>query len=158
VANVLLGGWEVSGIIQLQDGFPFTVLSNVDYSNTGSTSPRPDRVCNGAGSQTVAAWFNTSCFSTTALEQASQSGSPRFGNSGKNILTGPGLHEWDLSLIKKNQLTEKLRLELRFEFFNIFNTANFSTPGNWTINTSTAGVITSAATPRDIQFGIKLDF
>jgi len=157
VTNALLGGWELAGIIALQDGFPFTVLSPTDWANTGSTSPRPDRVCNGAGNQTVAEWYNTSCFSTTALQAASKNGTPRFGDSGKNILPGPGLHQWDLSFIKKNQLTERLDLQLRFEFFNIFNTANFSNPGA-TIQLSTAGQITGAGTPRDIQFGLKLDF
>ena len=157
VANALAGGWEMAGIIVFQDGFPFTVLSNNDYSNTESTSPRPDRTCNGAGSQTRVEWFDTSCFSTTALAQALANSSPRFGNSGKNILTGPGLHEWDLSFIKKNQINERLRLELRFEFFNIFNTANFGNPGT-TIFTDTAGQITGAGTPRDIQFGMKFEF
>jgi len=157
VTNALVGGWEFAGIIALQDGFPFTVFSNNDWSNTQSTSARPDRVCNGAGSQTVAEWFNKNCFSTTALKAAFDNGSPRFGNSGKNILTGPGLHQWDLSFIKKNQLTERFGLELRFEFFNIFNTANFNSPSS-TILTSTAGQITGAGTPRDIQFGLKLNF
>jgi hypothetical protein len=133
------------------------VLSNNDWSNTQSTSPRPDRLCNGEGPQTVAEWFKTSCFSTTGLQQAFQSNNPRFGNSGKNILAGPGLHQWDLSFIKRNQLSERLRLELRFEFFNLFNTANFGNPSQ-TILTSTAGQITSAGTPRDIQFGLKLEF
>lgn len=156
-ANVLVGGWEIAGIVSFQDGFPLTVLSNNDYSNTESTSPRPDRVCNGAGPQTVAEWYKTDCFSTTALAQAFANNTPRFGNSGRNILTGPGLHEWDISFIKKNQLSDRIGLELRFEFFNIFNTANFGTPGT-TIFTGTAGQITSAGTPRDIQFGIKFQF
>ncbi len=155
--NAFVGGWELAGIIALQDGFPFTVLSPNDWSNTGSTSPRPDRTCNGAGPQTTAEWFNTGCFSTTGLAQALSNSAPRFGNSGRNILTGPGLHEWDISFIKKNQLTERLGLELRFEFFNIFNTANFNNPGS-TIETSTAGLLTGAGTPRDIQFGLKLEF
>jgi len=150
VTNALVGGWEFAGIISFQDGFPFTVFSNNDWSNTQSTSPRPDRVCNGAGNQTVAEWFNTSCFSTTALKAAFANNTPRFGNSGKNILTGPGLHQWDLSFIKKNQLTERLDLQLRVEFFNIFNRANFSNPGS-TVQTSTAGQITGVSgTPRDI--------
>ena len=157
LTNALAGGWEVSGIITFQDGFPFTVLANQDFSNTGSRSPRPDRVCNGAGPQTVADWFDVNCFTTDALALALANGTPRFGNSGRNILIGPGMQEWDVSIIKRNPITEGINLEFRAEFFNIFNHANFGTPGT-TIGTSTAGVITSAASPRDIQFGLKLKF
>jgi len=157
VSNALAGGWEVAGILTFQTGFPFTVTANQDYSNTGSLSPRPDRTCNGAGAQTVTDWFNASCFTTDALSQALANGTPRFGNSGKNILYGPGIQQWDISFIKRNSLTEKVNLEFRAEFFNMFNHPNFGTPGA-TIDTSTTGQITSAGTPRDIQFGLKLKF
>lgn len=157
VTNALAGGWELSGIVTFQTGFPFTVLSNFDYSNTNSFFPRPDRTCNGAGPQTVAEWFNVNCFNTDALSQALANGAPRFGNSGRNILTGPGIQEWDVSLIKRNSITEKLNLEFRAEFFNIFNHPNFGLPGA-TVDTQSAGVITSAASPRDIQLGLKLKF
>ena len=155
--NRLAGGWEFSGIITYQDGFPFTVMANQDFSNTGSPSPRPDRICNGAGPQTVAQWFNTSCFTTVALSQALANGIPRFGNAGRNILLGPGLEEWDVSLMKRNQIGERLGIEFRAEFFNLFNHPNFGSPGA-TIATSSAGLLTSAASPRDIQFGLKLTF
>jgi hypothetical protein len=157
LTNVLVGGWQVSGILTFQAGFPFTVNANQDFSNTGSLSPRPDRTCNGAGQQTVAEWFDTSCFTTDALSQALANGTPRFGNSGKNILYGPGLQQWDVSFIKRNQLTERVGLDFRAEFFNLFNHPNFGTPGA-TIGTSTAGQITGAGAPRDIQFGLKLRF
>jgi hypothetical protein len=157
LVNGLAGGWELSGIITFQDGFPFTVLSNEDFSNTGSPSPRPDRICNGAGPQTVAEWFNTSCFTTDALSQALANGTPRWGNSGRNILVGPGLQQWDVSVIKRNQITERVGIEFRAEFFDLFNHPNFGPPGA-TIATSSAGLLTSAASPRDIQFGLKLKF
>jgi hypothetical protein len=157
LTNALAGGWEVAGIITFQTGFPFTVTANQDFSNTGSLSPRPDRTCNGAGPQTVADWFDTSCFTTVALSQALANGTPRFGNSGKNILYGPGLQQWDVSFIKRNPITENVNLEFRAEFFNMFNHPNFGTPGT-TIGGSTAGQITGAGTPRDIQFGLKVKF
>jgi hypothetical protein len=157
LTNALAGGWELSGIITFQSGFPFSVSSNQDFSNTDAYAPRPDRVCNGTGPQTVAAWFDVNCFTTDALAQALANGTPRFGNSGRNILIGPGLQEWDLSAIKRNPITERLNLEFRAEFFNIFNHPNFGTPGV-TIGTSAFGQLTSAASPRDIQFGLKLNF
>lgn len=157
LVNGLVGGWEATAIITFQTGFPFTVLSPEDYSNTGLTSARPDRTCNGAGHQTLDAWFNTSCFSVTALSDALSNGTPRFGNSGRNILTGPGMEEWDVSLIKKTRINERFAIEFRAEFFNLFNHPNFGNPGS-TIGTGTAGFITGAATPRDIQFGLKMTF
>jgi len=162
VTNGLVGGWEITGIITLQSGYPFTVLSSVDLSNTGSPSPRPDRVCSGAGPKTVAEWFNTSCFNTAALTQAFAAGTPTWGNAGRNILSGPGLQEWDISLIKKTKISERLSLEFRGEFFNLFNRPNFAPPANGagaTYGASEFGAITSqSGTPRDIQFGLKLLF
>jgi hypothetical protein len=82
---------------------------------------------------------------------------------GRNVFTGPGLAELDFSTTKNTVLTEKLRLQFRAEFFNIFNRANFGTPNPvvftsaTTVPSPTSGVITSTATTsRQIQFGLKL--
>jgi hypothetical protein len=152
VADAILGGWEFSGITSFQSGFPFTVLSN-DYSNTDSIAARPDRTCDGAGSRTVDSWFNTDCFTTAAL----QVDPPRFGNSGRNILDGPSLKNWDLALLKRISAGERLKFEFRAEFFNAFNTPHFGQPGV-RLESSTFGKITSAGEPRDIQFGLKMLF
>jgi hypothetical protein len=151
-----LGGWEFSGITSFQSGFPFSVLSN-DFSNTGSSTTFPDRVCNGAGPQTVAEWFDTLCFTTALLSAALESGQPRFGNAGRNILTGPGLNSWDLALLKNFQLSERLRLQARAEFYNAFNIPYFGAP-NSTITSPGFGQLDSAGTPRDLQFALKLFF
>jgi hypothetical protein len=162
VVDKVLGGWELSGIFSVQSGFPQNIESATDYSNTGSQGPRPDRICNGTGPQTVSTWFNASCFSTTALEAALASGNPRFGNAGRNILPGPGLEDWDFALLKSFRLTERVGLEYRFESFDFLNHANFGAPG-LTLGTATFGVLTSAtggstATGRDIQMSLKLSF
>ena len=155
--NALAGGWEFAGILTFETGLPYTVTSPEDYSNSGSASPRPDRTCNGAGPDTVAEWFNTSCFTTAALSNALTNGTPRFGTSGRNILFGPSLDEWDISFIKRNRITERFSLEFRAQLFNVFNHANFGNPAA-TTDTGDFGQITSAKTPRDIQFGLKLSF
>jgi Carboxypeptidase regulatory-like domain len=157
LVNGLAGGWELSAILSFQSGYPFTVVSPQDFSNTGSPSPRPDRTCNGAGPQTVAEYFDTGCFSVAALSAAFTSGNPRFGNSGRNVLFGPGLNDWDVSLMKKAQISERYALEFRAQFFNLFNRPNFSNPGS-TVGASNYGVITGAGSPRDIQFGLKFEF
>ncbi len=167
--NAVLGGWSASGIVTFQSGFPITVLSSQDFSNTGTFSPRPDRTCNGAGQKTVDNWFNTSCFTIDALAGALAAGSPRFGNSGRNILSGPGLNNWDFALFKEFKLGERFKLQFRSEFFNFFNQAHFGSPNTYcdgsgpqhtcaNVPFSTIGQISSAGDPRDIQFALKLSF
>jgi hypothetical protein len=157
VANAIAGGWDVAAIITYQSGYPFTVSTGQDFSNTGSNSPRPDRVCSGIGPQTVNEWFNVNCFSTTALAAALANGTPRFGDSGRNILEGPKLSETDVSFIKRFRVGERIQPEFRAEFFNLFNHPNFGAP-NATIGSSLAGHITSAGSPRDVQLALKVSF
>jgi len=167
VVNALLGGWQASGIYSYQTGFPFTVVSNRDWSNSLSGLPLPDRTCNGNnGPKTVAEWFDTSCFTTTYLQAAFNAGTPRYGNEVRNGLIGPTYNNLDFALLKNFSLSERFKLEFRFETFNTFNRANFSTP-NSTANTATNGQITSTVgsangtgvnANRDIQFGLKLSF
>jgi len=157
LVNTLAGGWEFSGIVTFQSGNPYTIYSPDDFSNSGSASPQPDRTCNGAGPKKVEQWFDTSCFTTANLALALANGTPRFGNSGRNILFGPSLKQWDISFIKRNQLSERFSLEFRAEFFNLFNHPHFGNPAS-TSDTGDFGLIESAGSPRDIQFGLKLNF
>lgn len=157
ITNLLAGGWQVSAIVTARSGFPFTVTSSQDFSNTGSVSPRPDRTCSGAGLKTISEWYNVSCFSTDALAQALANGTPRFGNSGRNILIGPGSQNWDIAVLKRTPITERVTSELRGEFFNAFNHTNFGLPGT-VIGSATAGLITSAAGGRNVQVALKLTF
>ena len=97
------------------------------------------------------------------------------GNLGRDTLTGLGYADWDLSLAKSTRLTEALRAELRGEFFNVLNKTNLATPnevvysagptqGTTATETAvvaaspTAGVVTGAATSRQIQISLKLLF
>jgi hypothetical protein len=157
IINLLGGGWEVSAIVTVHSGLPFTVTSSQDYSNTTSYSPRPDRTCNGAGPKTVTAWFDLSCFTTNTLAQALANGTPRFGNAGRNILAGPGAQNWDLAFIKRTLITNRITSEFRGELFNAFNHTNFNIPGS-VIGTSTAGIISSSAAPRNVQLAVKIEF
>jgi hypothetical protein len=158
LTSVLAGGWETTAIVSASSGLPFTVTTTQDYSNTGSASPRPDRTCNGSGPKALADWFNTGCFTTAALAQAFANGTPRFGDSGRNILAQPGMQNWDIGFIKKTNVGERFTTEFKGELFNAFNHTNFGPPGA-VIGSSTAGVISSqAGNPRNIQLALKLDF
>lgn len=159
VASAIMGGWEATGIVALQSGFPFSLLINSDPANTGGAVRRPDRSCDGAGKRTVDDFYNQSCFTTALLDAARQAGQPRFGNSGRNILTGPGIATMDLGLFKEIRLSDRFKLEFRSEFFNIFNHPIFGNPSAAIDIKRTAGkIFGTRLDPRDIQFGLKLLF
>ena|SRR6516162_9910220 len=96
-------------------------------------------------------WFDTSCF----VAQPPLT----IGNSGRGILTAPGLTNWNFSVFKEFPLRERLRLQFRAEFFNFLNHANFGYP-NSSLGNPNFGVISNTANnnPREIQFALKLLF
>ncbi|HEV2387873.1 MAG TPA: carboxypeptidase regulatory-like domain-containing protein [Candidatus Acidoferrales bacterium] len=162
LAHPLADGWAAAGIVTLQSGQPFSVLTGANRSSTGLGTDRPDLVGDpNAGPHTVDRWFNTSAFVLNAPLA--------FGNAGRNIATGPGFRNVDFSVIKDTRLTERARLEFRAEFFNIFNHPNFGLP-NSVMSSPTFGSLFQTADvaqnnvglgsggPRLIQFGLKLGF
>ena len=80
-----------------------------------------------------------------------------YGNSGRNVLIGPGVTNLDFLLGKTFRLTERFRLQFRAESFNVTNTPAFGNPAA-NINAAGVGRITSAGEPRRVQFGLKLLF
>ncbi len=157
----VLGGWQLNGIDTFQSGTPFTVTMLSSLLNSGSAPQWPNRVGSGdVANQTINRWFDTSSASFVSP------GSYVYGNSGRNILRGPGTTEFDLSLFKSFNLgaTEARRLQFRAEAFNVLNTPQFNNP-NAQIGSPQAGRITSAGSPplfqrtsREIQLALKLYF
>lgn len=154
----LLSGWQSYGILTFQSGRPFTValLSDIDNSGTGRSilgfgaNDRPNVVGNpNLSNRSPESWFNTSAFAFPVPGT--------FGNAGRNILDGPGYQNVNVSLLKNTNLSEEINLQLRAEFFNLFNHPNFNLPDNF-LGSPTFGRITSARDPRHIQFGVKLLF
>ena len=97
----------------------------------------------------IARYFNTSVFVPNAIGT--------FGNSGKNILRAPRFFGNDAGLLKSNQITERIGLQFRAEFFNLFNKVNFNGPST-NASSSSFGQITSAGDPRILQLALKLQF
>ena len=152
VASRVIGNWQVSGIFSAQTGRPLTATESGNISGTLQNSDRPNVVagCNpNDGPKTVGQWFNTSCFTLPSTNS--------FGNAGRNIITGPGLVNLDVSLARIFVLREKLRLQFRAEAFNVANHPNFNYPAG-VQNSATFGQISSANDPRQIQLGLKLAF
>jgi hypothetical protein len=154
--DLALGGWHVGGIITLRSGFPFSPEMGFDPSNTGSQGLlRTNAIGNGhLANPSPNLWFNINDFPFPTA------GCLCFGNAGKNILEGPGEKTADLSIHKFFNISERVRLEFRGEFFNAFNHAVFSQPDAFiTDGAGQAGVITSTVIPqRQIQFALKLEF
>lgn len=153
-ARQAIGGWSANGILTLQSGFPFSVGTITDQSNTGVVlaPPEPNRTCNGnlsGGARSRLRWFDTNCFVLPPYDS--------FGNAGINYLYGPGTRNLDFAIFKSFPVYESQQLEFRAEFFNAFNFTNFGNPGA-TLGTPTFGVIGSAGPPREIQFGLKYLF
>jgi hypothetical protein len=147
----ILKGWGITSIVTAQTGFPFNPTIGTDPANTG-TSLRPNRLANGASSNpTLNQWFNVAAFAVPAAYT--------YGNSGLNILTGPGLKDWDLGLFRRFPLfREDMGLEFRAEFFNLTNTPSFGNPVT-NIQSALAGkVLTMSDNPREIQFSLKFHF
>lgn len=154
IVNKLLGGWQLSGILLVRSGLPFSVNQAQGVQSTG-TGNRPNRIADGTLSDpTIAKWFDTSAF------QIVPDPTGTYGNSGRNILRGPGQVNVDFSLVKVTRFRERFEHQFKVEFFNAFNHAQFANPGN-SIGTASAGVISSllfGATARQIQAVMKLSF
>ncbi len=148
--NGVIGGWNTYSIWTLQSGRWFTPVSAVDYSNSGSQSPRPNVICNPNDNapHTIAHWFNTACFVPAAQGT--------FGSAGRNIILGPAFFNTDLSLVKDWRFhREQRRLEFRAEAFNLFNRTNFAEIDDLTPEDTTFGQIQTALPPRQIQLAMK---
>jgi hypothetical protein len=155
-------GWQMSAIYTWSTGLTATPFLTADRSGTGELNDRPNRVGdpNSGVTKTRLGWFNKSAFVTPPQGT--------FGNAGRNILVGPGTNIADFSLNKSTSITERVSLQLRTEFFNIFNHPNFTVPnpqfdGAFGTIGSTPDVAGSNPRlgdggPRVIQFGLKLLF
>ena len=148
----LPAGVHVDGIVTLQSGAPFTVNIGTDRANVGSgPAQRPDAVCdpNAGGAGTAQQWFNTNCFALPAPFT--------FGNAARNSVLAPGYADVDVGVHKDVPLPNGVRMQLRWEIFNVFNHVNFDVP-NRTAFTPNFGRIFSALPARQMQIGIKILF
>jgi hypothetical protein len=156
--SAIFGDIQVSGIYQMQTGFPFTVNLKGDTAGvgagTGGIFVRPNAVLGvpvqlSGSQQSTSEWFNTAAFAAPP--------NFAFGNLGRNTVIGPGLVNLDLVLVKTFYIREGLRLELRAEAFNIANHPNYSVMGR-ILNDPTFGRVLSQLDPRQLQFGAKVVF
>jgi hypothetical protein len=154
VLDLFVGGWHWTGIMTLYTGSPLTPTMSYDSSNTGAGIDLPNRLGNGnlTGSQrSHYDWFNLAAF----VDDPTYS----FGNSGYGIIVGPGLFNLDFGLRKVFSITERQKLQLRFEAYNAPNHVNWGNPSvNIDAGPGAAGAITSVVSNRVTQIGLKYSF
>jgi hypothetical protein len=193
----LAKGWQMGGIMQIKTGLPFTPLIGGDPLGLKSSSPfgYPDRLKGPGCSSAVnpgnaAGYIKLNCFALPTLP-ASLSGlcdptifsvpsapAPsgtvycpnRLGTAGRNDIYGPGLVDFDFSMIKDTKIFERLNVQFRAEIFNLFNHTNFNPPlvnnvlfnqngsSNGISNTTAGGLDSTSTSSRQVQFALKLIF
>jgi len=133
----LSNGWGFNSVITLQAGQPFHLNFFDDYDGTGEFFPRPDVVGNPfAGTHTPDAFVNLSAFHVPCtLNPAGDGfadsciqGTQHPGNMGRNSLIGPHFRQFDFSVFKDTQISERLKVQFRAEFYNLPNHPNFASP------------------------------
>jgi hypothetical protein len=157
----VLEGWTWSGIATLQSGFPFEVFAaGIDSDGTGATQR---------------ASYSTTPTIVPVLNRTTQTGPnvglftfPLFGgpgNVGRNSFYGPAYKNFDMVIAKTTKITERINLEFRSEYYNVFNHPNFSQPDNFINDGSFFGQSSGevgrndgTTGARQLQFGMKLHF
>ncbi len=152
-------GWEISGISTFQTGLPFDVFGDRDSQHTG-LSDRAELVgptAIPAGAPRLETGPPLSAFQLVPYDQAS--------NLSRNKFFGPGVNNWNTALMKNQSITERVKLQLRFEFYNLFNRVQFGQPDNLIADTGTFGMSSGqvgqpdgTTGARQIQFAMKLLF
>jgi Carboxypeptidase regulatory-like domain len=147
----LLGGWSLGSVTTIQSGPPFDVITQTNNCNCFSAGPQRPNVISSPNlaNPSVAEWFNPAAFAQPAAFT--------FGNAGVGLLRAPGLINVDVSLLRNFAITERTRVELRGDFFNVLNHTNLGVPGQ-TFGSSTFGVISSAGPARQIEIGGRFVF
>ncbi len=154
-----LGGWEISGISQLQTGAALSVLGTVDQAGVGTGNGSLPWNVNGSpsiGNQAFSIsngdqnfWFNKGAFSLPAPGT--------FGNAGRGVIRGPSSQISNFAVRKNFAVRERVRLQLRGEAFNVLNHPNWSNP-NVTATSSSFGRVQAKTGNRDVQLALRLDF
>jgi hypothetical protein len=192
IGKHIFGGWQTNGIVVLRSGLPFSVLQG-NTINTLEGQIRPDRLANGKlDNPTIDKWYDPDAFRVVSCAQPGETTGPNaaagiarnqylaqfchYGSAGQGILEGPGFKNVDFSLFKNTQLSEKLKVQFRWEIFNLFNTPQFAVPNNnlnaallpaaaggpfptqITVQRGPGSISSLVAPMRQMQFGLKLLF
>ncbi len=163
IAKGLLNGWEVSGIYKFQSGTPLTITSSGNPGMVFNGTVRANYIGGNVipDVQDRLNWYNPLVFAR-ALDGT-------LGGTGKGIIRGPHINQWDASLFKNTQFSERVKLQFRFETFNTLNHTQWGNPSTsitavnpgdpvTAATRGTSGQISSTRDPRNVQLSMKLYF
>jgi hypothetical protein len=156
-----VNGWSISGVVIVESGLPYNVTDSRAGTILGISGSQA-QFAPGMGpgnlsvsNHTLSHWFNTNAFTTPPVV-ADGTG---IGNAPWNFATGPGFWNTDFALAKQIPLTEAVHMELRGEYFNLFNHANFANPGSNVADPSSFGVVSNTvSSPRIAQIAARVRF
>ena len=153
VVNGFLGGWRLGALETAESGPAFTVVTATNQTNAFPAGlQRPNLLRDPAlpsDHQTLQRWFDTSAFVNPAPLT--------FGNSPRSVLRGPAIFSTDATLEKSFLLTERAKLDVRVEAYNLLNHVSFNIPG-FTLGAPGFGTISTARSPRTVQLAARLGF
>jgi hypothetical protein len=150
----VVGNWQLSGMLTGQSGGPITVIAGKDLSGTGLNSDRGVYIggvdpygTNACGSKApCVSYLNPNAFTLPAQGT--------YGNMGKGVLRGPDMFDYDGALAKDIPLRgERVHLQFRAEYFNLFNRVNLLNPGLSANDTSGTGTVQHTANLSNAGFG-----
>jgi hypothetical protein len=151
--NKAINGWGVNGIVAFQSGIPFTILDPTDTACTGNTNGRADLIGNPHLSNgSINEYFNTAAFAPVGTCAG-------YGNSGRNLLRGPGVNNWDFAIVKNTRFKESMNFQFRTEFFNLWNHPGFENPVSDITSPSFGQILqTRPSNERQIQMVFRFEF
>ncbi len=164
----LFGDWSLSGLGTWQSGAVLTITSAQGQSPTGATGNRADRIADGRLDQSGRSrgeraflWFDTAAYRQPAFVDARATRPTRqFGSAGAGTVYGPRFFSYDMTLQRTFPIRDKYRFQIRAEMFNPFNVPMLGNPDTSVESPNFGRIRTSntAYTPRNFQFGARLDF
>ena len=170
-ADLAVGNWQLTGIATFQKGFPYSVAASDIQGVNGSVAPRASitpgcniHTNNYSGNLAQFSRLNIGCFTQPALGT--------YGDTGRNILTQPGINNWDMSIGRGFSLGERAKFMFKADAFNTFNHHQYAanvggllvagsgggSSISSTVGSSTGGLITGGSTSRILQLGGKITF
>jgi hypothetical protein len=151
--HAVAGGWKVGVVQTAQSGPTFTVITSANTTNAFPAGPlRPDVLRNAAlprSERTPGRWFDTAAFVNPAPFT--------FGSSGRSNLRAAPLVGTDVTFEKSFAASERVRIDLRCEFYNVLNHAVFNVP-DFTLGNAGFGSVSSARAPRVGQLAARFSF
>jgi len=155
----IANGWDLSGIVTVQTGFPIRITSQDDIEEMNSFDFELPGQPNQTGPfktqdprKNGGYWFDPALFTNDTVPLGT------FGNAPRTICCGPGISNWDFALHKVTSISERQSVEFRAEIFNLANHTQFLNPDGNITDGSDFGRIKRARSPRQIQFALKYLF